>query len=220
MVQLRSRDKFPPGGFRYYQPQTNWAPPAWLSFHDTVVAIMNHRNANPHQMKQFGWSGDYNKIADELDLFNALVALESGWNEFIMGEGVPETPKPMPPVPPRPLSGRAVVAGAKSLLEWTIDGEIVPAGVAEGRAALCAQCPVNRKGTLSDWFTEKAATLIQRQFEIRASRELATSHDERLGLCDACGCPLKLKVFAPLSIIQKFLTPDMREKLWERCWIR
>jgi hypothetical protein len=220
MVQLRSRDKFPPGGFRYYQPQTNWAPPAWLSFHDTVVAIMNHRNKNPHQAQQFGWSSDYNKIADELDLFNALIALESGWLDFVMGEGVPEPPKPLPPRQPQPLSGRAVVAGAKSLAEWTIDGEIVPSEVAEARAAICVQCPVNRPGTLSDWFTEKAANLIQRQFEIRASRELKTRSDEHLGLCDACGCPLKLKVFAPLRVIQKYLSPDVQAKLWEKCWIR
>jgi hypothetical protein len=220
MIQLRSRDKFPPGGFRFYQPETNFSPPPWLSFHDTVAAIVSHRHHNPHQAKQFAWSLDFNAVADELDLFNAKVALESGWYDFIQGAGVPENPKPLPPRTRSPLSGTAVAAGAKSLLDWTIDGEIVPTGVAEGRAALCAQCPVNRKGTLADWFTEKAANLIQRQFEIRAARELKTGSDEHLGLCDACGCPLKLKVFAPLRVIQKYLSPEVEAKLWEKCWIR
>jgi hypothetical protein len=111
------------------------------------------------------------------------------------------------------------VAGVKSLAEWTIDGEVVPAEIAASRAAVCASCPVNLPGGLSDWFTETAANLIQRQFEVRQSRELQTPFDSKLGLCDACGCPLKLKVFAPMRIIDKYLTATVREKLDKNCWI-
>lgn len=217
MVQLRDRSKFPPGGFRFYQPETNWAPPTWQSFHDTVVAIIAHRNRNPHQKNQFGWSVDYNTVSDELDFYNAKIAAQMHWNEFVMGEGIPDPPPKMMPLPQ--ASGRPVVAGVKSLAEWTIDGEVVPEEISATRANICKDCPVNLPGTLRDWFTEAAAALIARQFEIRESRELKTPWDDKLGLCDACGCPLKLKVHAPMRVIEKYLSDKVREKLHPACWI-
>jgi hypothetical protein len=217
MVQLRDRNKFPPGGFRFYQPETNWSPPTWLSFHDTVLAIIDHRNRNPHQRDRYGWLVDYNAVCDELDAYNSRICLEMKWNDFIMGEGIPAPP---PKASPLPLpSGRPVVAGAKSLAEWTIDGEVVPEEIAATRANICRDCPVNHQGTLRDFFTEAAANLIQRQFEIRQNRELKTPWDEKLGMCDACGCPLKLKVHAPMHVIEKYLSQTTRDKLDPRCWI-
>ena len=217
MVQLRDRNKFPPGGFRFYQPETNFSPPTWLGFHDTVVAIIAHRQRNPHQMQQFGWSTDYNQVCEELDAYNSRICAEMKWNDFIMGDGIPNPPPKTMPLPR--ASGRPVVAGVKSLAEWTIDGEVVPEEVAVTRAAVCKDCPVNRQGTLRDFFTEAAATLIQRQFEIRESRDLKTPWDSQLGLCDACGCPLKLKVHAPMRVIEKYLSDTVRGKLDARCWI-
>lgn len=224
MVQLRDRSKHPPGGFRFYQPETNWTPPTWQSFHDTVVAIIDHRNRNPHQAKLHNWSTDYNAVSDELDAYNARIAAEMGWNHLIQGDGIPAPPPKPTPLPPP--SGRNVAAGAKALSDWTIDGEVVPIEIAASRAAVCSnidgkgtRCPVNIAGTLSDFFTEKAAKLIQLQFEVREARKLSTPFDSHLGLCDACGCPLKLKVHAPLRIIEKYLTGEMRAKLHPNCWI-
>lgn len=216
-IQLRDRNKHPPGGYRFYQPETNWSPPAWLSFEDTVAAIIQHRLRNPHQSAQYGWPTEYLAVCKELDDYNARICFDMEWNEYIMGEGVPEPPPKRQPLSLQ--SGRPVVAGVKSLAEWTIDGEIVPNEVASVRAAICASCPVNRAGGLLDFFTESAAKLIQRQFEIRSQRDLSTAFDEKLGICDACGCPLKLKVHAPLSVIAKFLTKEMHDKLDQRCWI-
>lgn len=218
MVKLRDRIHYPPGGYRYYHPESNWAPPAWLSFHDTVLAIIAHRNRNPAQRDRFGWSTDYNAVSDELDSYNARICAEMKWNDFIQGDGIPDPP---PKTTPRPVpqSGRPVVAGVKSLAEWTIDGEVVPSEIAASRAAVCQDCPVNQPGQMTDFFTEAAAKLIQRQFEIRQSRELTTPFDENLGLCDACGCPLKLKVHAPMRVIEKYLSEAVRAKLDPRCWI-
>lgn len=218
MVKLRDRVHYPPGGYRWYQPETNWAPPTWLPFHDTVLAIIDHRNRNPHQRDRFGWSVDYNTVSEELDLYNARICHEMKWFDRIQGDGIPDPP---PKTIPRPVlqSGRPVVAGVKSLAEWTIDGEVVPAEVAGARAGICADCPVNKPGSMTDFLTEAAAKLIHRQFEIRQSRELSTPFDDKLGLCDACGCPLRLKVFAPLRIIEKYLSAEVRGKLDPRCWI-
>ncbi len=216
-VHLRDRNKFPPGGFRFYQPETNWSPPTWQSFHDTVVAIIGHRNRNPHQRDLHHWSTDYNAVSEELDLYNARIAQEMKWMDFIAGEGIPDPP-PKPIALPR-QSGRPVVAGLKSLADWTIDGEVVPPDVATARAGICQNCPVNKAGGLLDFFTEQAAKLIQRQFEVRQSRDLKTPFDDKLGLCDACGCPLKLKVHAPISVIQKYISADVKAKLDPRCWI-
>jgi hypothetical protein len=217
MIRLRDRSKYPPGGYRYYVPETNWTPPTWLSFHDTVVAIIQHRQRNPHQTQQFGWSTDYNQVSDELDAYNSRICAEMKWNDFIMGEGIPDPPPKARPLPQ--ANSRPVVAGVKSLAQWTIDGEVVPEEVAVTRANICKDCPVNRQGGLRDFFTETAANLIQRQFEIRESRDLKTPWDNQLGLCDACGCPLQLKVHCPTRIIEQFLSDTVRAKLDKNCWI-
>lgn len=223
---MRSRDKFPPGGWRFYQAETNWSPPTWQSFHDTVVAIMQHRNQNPHQRDRFGWKSDYESVSAELDLYNAKIAAQMGWNDYVAGEGIPDPPPKTLPRSPQLPSGRNVAGGVKALADWTIDGEIVPEEIAVSRAAVCTnidgkgtRCPVNRPGAMADFFTEAAAKAIQLQFEIRQVRKLSTPFDAQLGLCDGCGCPLKLKVHAPLHIITKHLRAEDRAKLHPNCWI-
>ena len=50
---------------------------------------------------------------------------------------------------------------------------------------------------------------------------MSTIYDEKLHLCSACACPLKLKVHVPISWITKRLTPEQMERLKEApaCWI-
>ena len=49
--------------------------------------------------------------------------------------------------------------------------------------------------------------------------DLKTSKDAELNVCQACLCPLKLKVHTPMSLIQKRLKPEQRAELDPKCWI-
>jgi hypothetical protein len=48
---------------------------------------------------------------------------------------------------------------------------------------------------------------------------LKTDLDHALNICQACLCPLKLKVHVPLDLIRKHLSPQAKSALDTHCWI-
>lgn len=219
-MRLKDRSKFPPGGFRYYVPQTNFSIGPWVSFDVAVQQILAHRKANPYQSQVNGWSLDPNTIANELDQFNTKVCQEMNWSDYITDGSFEDIPK----APSRqwllPRNVARVVEGAKTILEWEIaGGQIVDREIANARAKVCSACPKNQMGDLSAFFTEQAARLIQMQLERKNSIRLATDFDPLLGLCDACGCVNKLKVWCPSAIVLSKIKPETKAALHESCWI-
>jgi len=84
MARLKSRHEFPPNGWKFYQPQTRWELPGNLSFNGAVLEIIQHRTINSAFLKQYGLSRDYNRVADELDEFNAARCKAAGHTHFII----------------------------------------------------------------------------------------------------------------------------------------
>lgn len=70
LYRLKNRDSTPPGGWKYYQPETGWTLPNPMecSFVQAVKSILNHRLLN----RSFQFSLDMDQIAWELDNFTAL----------------------------------------------------------------------------------------------------------------------------------------------------
>jgi hypothetical protein len=68
--RLISRDKFPPGGWKFYQPETDWKNPNPMtsSFTNSAKEILKHRKLNPN----FPYSLDLDQIEWELENFTAL----------------------------------------------------------------------------------------------------------------------------------------------------
>lgn len=219
-MRLKDRNRFPPGGYRYYAPQTNFSITPWVSFDAAVKQIIAHRQANPHQSQVNGWANDYETVANELDAFNSAVCKQMGWNDYIW-EGGGELPGPKSNLLSQLRQNvRHVAAGVETIREWDIEGgTLVPQELAEQRALTCTRCAKNGPGDLTAWFTEPAAALIKRQLEARNQRKIFTAHDPELGICTACACPLKLKVHCPIEIINAKMNPDDRKELWEGCWI-
>ncbi len=109
----------------------------------------------------------------------------------------------------------------KNPFEWLYRGDpAVHVGTANARAACCVTCPLNSQATLASRFTIKAAKIIQRAIEYRLKRKLSTYYDAALGTCSACSCAMVVKVHEPDDLIRKQLTPAVKEKLWDQCWIR
>ena len=221
MIRLRDRNKFIPGGFRFLQPQVpRWSITPWVSFDTAVQQIIQMRQANPLITSNNGLSTDPVQVGNELDYYNAKICAEMHWNDFIF-EGPPgaEPPPNTTLLSQLAQSARRVAAGVNTIAEWDIDGELVPQELAESRALTCVTCPQNGSAELTDWFTVPAAEVIKKQLERRNDKKIRTNSDPLLGTCEACACPLKLKVHTPIKIINEKMRSEDRAKLDERCWI-
>jgi len=67
MIQLISRDNFPPRGWEFYQPETGWNIPDPMvgGFYENVRKIIAHRKNNP----AIPLAIDFDSVSWELDNF-------------------------------------------------------------------------------------------------------------------------------------------------------
>ena len=113
-----------------------------------------------------------------------------------------------------------LIVGAATLKEWfDEDYKGVPPGIAEHRASICAVCPLNRDEKWSERFAGYFETLLAIR-RIMKERGMVTVHDHKLGVCDACQCPMKIKIWTPLHIINNHIPAQTRDKLHEKCWMK
>lgn len=220
-MQEINRHEFPPGGgWKFTQSQTGWTNPlAMVSFSESVKAIIKHRNANPAITAKHNLSTDFNQVADELENFT-----RKRLGLPIKGATAPFLQAPSQLLSP---SVQAAVAGAKKvadgaalLLDWEVSGQSpVAPEVSAARAAVCAGCPKNTAGDFTAFFTQPAAALLRKRLERLHSMKLATPSDDKLHVCIACECPLRLKVHTPLDLVMKWMKPATKAELWEKCWI-
>lgn len=223
MVQL-NRHEFPNGGWAFRQPQTNWTNPmALVGFDASVKAIIKHRMANRAITVKHGLATDPMAVANELENYTRTrlgIPLDTGPSFFQRSRSL------------FPEGAAAVVGdswirritrtktGVVTLADWLgTDGKPVASGLAEERASICATCPQNKKGDLISFFVKPVADLIRKQLEERKELKLSTSKDADLNVCDACGCPIKLKVHVPLRFIKSHIKSPEFNKLDPRCWI-
>ncbi len=223
MARLLDRNKFIPNGFQYYQPETGWKAPRMASFETIVSAIISHRQANPWLIQKHGWSVDPEAVRNELDAYNAKICEQMGWTQYISGAGSGAPPQ-------NPQEPRAhnllrkvgnVAAGAETLLvDWIPSGaEAVPASQSADRASVCVGCSFNDSGDLLSFFTRIAAEAIRRTIQKKNEMNLSTPHDEKLGVCKVCDCPLKLKVHLPIPFIKERMSQAVRSELPAHCWM-
>lgn len=222
MANLLDRHKQIPNGMFYYEPATKWRSRPWASFDQIVQELIAHRKANIGLAERLGWSTDYDTVANEVDAFNAKICEQMGWRQYVGGGGsAPPIPFRESPRHPSFVRLGAVAAGGQVLVDWIKDGhEAVDATLAEKRAEICTRCPLNKQGGLLDFFTDKVSEAIRRTLEDRKRMNLSTIHDAKLGVCDACYCPLKLKIHLPLNAILKRMPDNVRAALAPGCWIR
>jgi hypothetical protein len=229
MPRLVSRQKFIPNGFVFRLPPLKWQAKRMQSFSTIQNDVFNLLRANRAVAIKYKWPTDFDAIGDWIDTTNAQHCLRMGWTDYVMTEGGPSVPKSpalraqlAASLQNAAATAKELIRGAKTLLEWDESGEApVPIDQAEARAAVCVACPLNKAGDFTQWFTKPAAELIRRRIEKAQERDLKTTRDDALNLCDACKCPLKLKVHVPLAWIQKVLSADQISRLaaGKDCWI-
>lgn len=231
MPRLKSRQHFIPNGFQFYLPELKWQAPRMASFQVICDSLQRVIEANPALAQKHGWPRTRPGVEDWVDLFNATVCLRMGWNDYLLTEGGGDSiPKSRPPhqtlslenLRAAAVKAKELVAGAKTLTEWIDSGEPpVPPEQSLARAQTCAVCPLNQAGDFTKWFTIPASELIKAQISRMAERKLSTPSDDRLNLCIACHCPLKLKVHIPIGWVIAKLSAEQKERLkgGKDCWI-
>lgn len=223
MDRLKNRRDFIPNGFWIVTPQISHEPfgnQAW-DFDELCRQEQGRRARNP----RFNLATDLPTIANEVDAQNAARLRTMRGAEIYLAS--PTDPGGIIPNLPAPRkSWRGVAGGVKDvavgvgvLLDWLGDGaQPVPGDVAESRAGVCAVCPQNQPGDIMAIFTRPVAEKIRAQLAIRKNLQLSTSHDDKLQVCEACHCPLRLKVHVPLGHIEAHLG-DTAQRLDKVCWI-
>lgn len=231
MLRLKDRQKQIPNGFKFYLPEIKYrAPGNFPSFTVVCDGVQRAIEANPFIAQKNKWPTERKAIEDWVESYNATLCAQMGWDNYIAAEESSTVPKSTPLHQQETIqnlvsaaaSAKALVAGAKSLTEWIDSGEpAVPQELSTHRAIVCSACPRNEEGDWTKWFTVPAAELIKRQVEKAHSRKLTTPRDDQLHLCNACNCPLKLKVHVPIEWIAKRLNEDQKAKLatGKNCWI-
>lgn len=224
---LRSLQQFPPDGWKFYQPEINWNSDPHRDFNNVVQQIITVRSANP----RFALSVDREQVAAQLVAYTEhrlRAQYGAGADQWIMpgGEGSP------PPPFSTPRRSRAVVAVAGeakkeskvslgTILLWLGDGlKPVDQATAEARAGICVGCDrnVRSEGILKALST--VGDTLHAIAEAKTGMELKTPFDDRLQSCSACGCVLATKIWTPMDHILKGITPAVKEKLWDQCWIK
>jgi hypothetical protein len=232
MPRLINRQLQIPNGMHFYLPAAKWHSPPGASFNVICDGLERVVQAHPALAAKHGWPRDRLGIENWVDAYNAHVCARMGWDNYIMDESGAgsSTPKASPPHQQETLRSlknaaaraRELVAGAKQLGEWMgSKSGPVDKDLALRRAQVCSACPLNLEGDWTKWFTVPAAELIRRQVEQATGLGLTTPADDRLHLCEACHCPLKLKVHVPIDYIAPALTPEVRARLkaGKDCWI-
>jgi len=218
---MLDRHTFPPSGWVYRQIQTGWVNPMPLAFtfDKTVEEIIKHRLKNPAITKQHNLSTNFSEVATELEQYTMR---RLGIQESVY----PKTQSPVRQFLARVGLGAAadkarnIGIGAQNLLAWSDSGKVVPQATAEARAEICAGCNLNGQGDWKQVFTAPAAELIKNQLAAKNSMKLSTPLDAKLGVCDACACPLPLKVWAPLEFALRKMSQETKDKLPAWCWMK
>jgi len=220
MVRLKSRTQCPVNGFQFIDPAISPDAMQTWDFESLVAQVQNRRAANP----RFGLTTDANSIRQEVDAQNALRMLSiRNAESYVTVEGGadPNRSAPRSPSWAGAVGGVVKVAAGMGILkDWLgAGGQAVPPAKSETRAGVCTVCPQNQPGNLLALFTQPVAERIKAQLAMKQDLSLTTSYDDKLEVCQACACPLKLKVHTPLEHILAHLPAEVREKLDPSCWI-
>ena len=116
---------------------------------------------------------------------------------------------------------RKLATGAAVLADWLgSGGKPVPQALAEQRAAVCVDCPENRAPR---WW-ERSKSVIARNIllyiEAKKRMKLATGSDDKLHMCQKCGCHLPTKVWCPIEHIAGHTDLEKVAEMPAECWQR
>jgi hypothetical protein len=227
MVKLLSRTKYPPGSFQVLLPESGMKEPFQGGFEDCVGWLLAFVRKNPVLAQRLHLPTTRFDAEEYVDFYNARRCIAHGWLGFVDMDTPPSevqvaSQKKTALAAYAGSAGRKIKAAASAWAEMF--GKVGPASkeVAEQRAAVCVGCPKNDMAHgLMDYLNEGAASKALAVLGALRDLDLVTSHNEKLGICRACGCPTKAKVFANIGTIVEKMPPETWPELSRdpTCWI-
>lgn len=230
MARMKSRNLFPPGEWCVLHPEIGQREPFHGSFSEACAFETSFRKANPGICQVNKWTLNQIDIENYVDEYNALRCLAHGWSTFVEeGAAFPDLGVTQS-FEKKSLLGavvdkaRAIRSGAGTYIQSFFGHEgMATQEEADARAIVCAACPLNdTKSSLWSLFVTSAATEIMHIFEHLHGLKMTTKLDDKLGVCAACLCPMKAKVWVNLKHIKANMPPDVVAKLNKdnpKCWI-
>jgi hypothetical protein len=223
MPRLKSLDRHIPGDFQMLHPEAQQREPFKGSFFAVVREEMKFRRMNPFLAQKYGWKMDQASVERDVHDYNVQRCLAHGWHDFL--DDGPAQEFHQPTIQKKILRGAVAAvettkAGIGVWMDFIGEGGIpVDQKLATDRAFVCSDCPQNKQGGLRNWFIEKVVTEITQLAGIMKDLDVKTPHDAKLGVCEACLCPLALKAHVPMKHIEKHTKPETWAKLDKRCWM-
>lgn len=233
---------WPPGGWQYFDPKTNYREnkPIERSELEVAEAMLGMRRNN--RSKYPPEACTLEACIEELRLYTVRRLVNKGLKQFSMAD---QSPVPvMPQLKKKPheqsqishgasaakpaVAGKGnwidrakrILGGVSALSDWVGEGQQpVAQEVADFRAGVCTACPLNQKTGMLGSVVASVAEAIKTQTGLKAGLELSTIHDANLHTCTACDCHLPLKVWVTLKTISEHLDPEVYVSLDPKCWI-
>ena len=108
--------------------------------------------------------------------------------------------------------------GGRIISDWIGDGNHpVSQEAAQSRANICLECEHNQPRV---GMVESVAVAIKEQVDLKNALDLTVSGELALKTCNVCDCPLRLKVWIPLSYQTKYMKADELRNFPAHCWLR
>lgn len=110
-------------------------------------------------------------------------------------------------------------AGYRTYVDWIGDGlRPVERRDAQSRANTCLQCPLHDPN--SPMVKGAIASVVKAQVEMKNKMQLRVDGEKSLGICTACGCVMRLKIWVPLKTILAGSEQATLDALHPDCWIK
>jgi hypothetical protein len=119
------------------------------------------------------------------------------------------------------------ISGVAALTDWLGEnGSPVDPMVASFRAQRCLianggqPCPKNVEPNWWDRVKHKIADWIRAELELKHRMALHVESEDKLHMCQVCGCCLQLKVWTPIKHIRDHTPAEKISQFPEYCWIK
>lgn len=119
------------------------------------------------------------------------------------------------------------ISGLELLRDWLGDSGLpVTPMVAEFRSHRCVSgnggqpCPRNVEPNWWDKVKSEIALWIRKEIEVKEGMKLRVEHEDKVHMCSACGCCLKLKIWTPAVHLKAHITQKQIDKTPSYCWLR
>ena len=111
---------------------------------------------------------------------------------------------------------RKIPHGIEVIAEWLgSGGHVVDKDEAQRRADICLKCPLNQSTPI---LTAAVAAAVKKHLEVKNGLGLRVNGEKQLGMCEVCGCALRLKIHCPDDKVLSESTPDEQSQYPDYCW--